>query len=149
MKEYKESFPEVTLKYKTGEQKKVKINSSTDSAKLFKTLFNADTLEYSEEFIVMFLNRINNTLGWLKVSQGGTARTVVDAKMIFVAALKIGAHSIILAHNHPSGNLIPSEIDKSMTKKLIDGGKLLDIRILDHLIITEKSFYSFADEGIL
>jgi len=102
-----------------------------------------------EEFWVLLLDRRNNVLGQKKISSGGVAGTIVDAKMIFKPALDRYASHIILAHNHPSGSLSPSIQDVNLTKKLKNAGNYLDIKILDHLIITAHGYYSFADEGRL
>lgn len=102
-----------------------------------------------EEFWIILLNRAAKVLDQVRVSQGGTAGTVVDAKLVFLRALEGEASSIILCHNHPSGTLSPSQPDKDLTKKLVQAGKTIDIMVLDHLIITEKGYYSFADEGLL
>jgi DNA repair protein RadC len=88
-------------------------------------------------------------IGYYKLASGGTTSCVVDAKMIYTIALNSTASSIILAHNHPSGSLKPSEPDKALTNKLIEAGKLLDIALLDHLIITNDSHFSMADEGVI
>jgi DNA repair protein RadC len=87
--------------------------------------------------ICIFLNRQNNTIGWFKVSQGGLSGTVIDIRLILATALNCLASAIILCHNHPSGNLHPSEADISMTKKLQEASKLMDIQVLDHIILTE------------
>lgn len=102
-----------------------------------------------EEFWILLLNRANKVMKRTKISTGGTAGTVVDAKIIFKKAMDDQASSIILVHNHPSGNLSPSQADITITKKLIEGGKLLDINVLDHLIIAGKSYYSFIDNGMV
>ena len=94
----------------------------------------------------MLLNRANKILGIFTVSTGGVAGTVADPKVTFATALKGNASSIILAYNHPSGNLKPSEADRQLTNKLSQAGKLLDISVLDHLIITAEEYFSFADE---
>jgi DNA repair protein RadC len=106
-------------------------------------------IELLEEFKMILLNRNNRVLGMINISQGGMSGTVADPKLIFVAALKAAASYIILAHNHPSGNLKPSTEDIRLTKKLVDGGKLLDLLVGDHLIITNEGFYSFCDEGLI
>ena len=106
-------------------------------------------IDHVEEFMILCLNRANRLLGWAKVSQGGLSGTVADPKLIYQIALKSNACSIILAHNHPSGNVQPSEADIHLTRKLIECGKFLDLPVLDHLIITSEGFYSFADEGLL
>ncbi|MCP3928204.1 MAG: JAB domain-containing protein [Bacteroidetes bacterium] len=101
-----------------------------------------------EEFWILLLNRNNRVTGRERISMGGTAGTVVDAKVIFRKALEGKASSIILLHNHPSGNLQPSKADIDITKKLKNAGTTIDISVLDHLIISEKGYYSFADEGV-
>jgi len=101
-----------------------------------------------EEFWILLLNRSNHVIGRANISRGGTAGTVVDAKIIFKKALEIQASGLILSHNHPSGSLQPSQADISVTRKLKEGGTYLDISILDHLIVSEKGFCSLADEGL-
>jgi DNA repair protein RadC len=102
-----------------------------------------------EEFWIMLLNRANRMIEIKNVSKGGVSGTVADAKLIFKAALSKLASSIILFHNHPSGNLKPSRADLQLTDKLVKGGKNLDIAVLDHLIIGNNSYFSFADEGLI
>ena len=102
-----------------------------------------------EEFWVLMLNRGNQVLKRVQVSLGGVSGTVVDAKIIFKKALEIPASAIILCHNHPSGNLRPSQPDIEITNKVKEGGKLIDINVLDHLIVSERGYFSFADEGML
>lgn len=102
-----------------------------------------------EEFWIILLNRASKVLDRVRISQGGSAGTVVDAKVVFTKALALKAASVILCHNHPSGSLFPSQPDKSLTQKLVQAGKMIDIMVLDHLIISEQGYYSFADEGIL
>ncbi|TDO77364.1 DNA repair protein RadC [Flavobacterium chryseum] len=101
-----------------------------------------------EEFWVLFLNNSNKVISKSQLSKGGMTGTVVDARLVFKLAFETGATSLILCHNHPSGSLIPSEADKQITKKLKSAGESLDVKILDHLIITETNYYSFVDEGI-
>lgn len=102
-----------------------------------------------EQFWIVLLNRANEVIKPHCVSQGGVAGTVADPKTIFKAALDKLASSIILVHNHPSGNLTPSEADIRLTQKLKDAGQVLDLPVLDHMIFTDHGFYSFADEGVL
>ena len=102
-----------------------------------------------EEFSVLVLNRANRVLGYARISQGGLSGTVADPKVIFQIALKSNSCSIIIAHNHPSGNTQPSEADIQLTRKLKDAGAVLDLPVLDHLILTSEGYYSFADEGLL
>ncbi len=101
-----------------------------------------------EEFWILLLNRSNHVIGRANISIGGTAGTIVDAKIIFKKALEMQASGLILCHNHPSGSLQPSQADISVTRKLKQGGTYLDINILDHLIVSEKGYCSLADEGL-
>lgn len=142
-------LPELRIKVerKDGDGQVYQVKSSNDAATFFRTIFNQDTILWTEESAMICLNRANEVIGYFKVSSGGTASTIMDAKVIFVQALQAGAHSIILAHNHPSGDLRPSEIDIKLTKQLIKGAQLLDMRVLDHIILTEKSHTSMADNG--
>ena len=111
--------------------------------------WDLNTIKLIEHFYVLLLSRSNKLLGIYEVSKGGFAGTVVDPKIIFIAALKGCASSLILAHNHPSGNLKPSQSDISITKRLIEVGQILDLPVVDHLIVTEDGFLSFAEEGLL
>lgn len=101
-----------------------------------------------EEFWIVYLNNSNKVLSKSQLSKGGMTGTVVDTRMVFRTAIEIGATALILCHNHPSGTLIPSDADKQITKKLKSAGDNLDVKVLDHLIITERSYFSFADEGL-
>lgn len=102
-----------------------------------------------EEFHILYLNNSNKILEQFQISKGGITGTLVDVRITLKRALELGAVSLILAHNHPSGNLNPSEADKQLTRKLKTASESLDIKILDHIIVTEKSYFSFADEGLL
>jgi DNA repair protein RadC len=123
-----------------------KITSSQDVVDIFQPLLG-DLLH--EEFWILFLNRANRVINKQQISVGGMSGTVADPRMIFKAALDQKAVSIILCHNHPSGNNQPSQSDIQLTRNLFEAGKVLEIMVLDHLIITQGSFYSFADEGLL
>lgn len=125
-----------------------KVAGSRDVYDVLQRIWS-DRIEHVEEFMVLCLNRANRVLGWAKISQGGLSGTVADPKLIFQVALKSNACSLILAHNHPSGNLQPSEADIHLTRKLKDAGLMLDLPVLDHLIISSEGYYSFADEGLL
>jgi DNA repair protein RadC len=102
-----------------------------------------------EEFWIIYLNNANKVISKSQLSKGGITGTVVDVRLVFKTAIEIGAVGIILSHNHPSGTLQPSEADKQITRKLKLAGENLDIKILDHVIITESNYFSFADAGIL
>ena len=149
MKTYKTVLPEITLRYKAGTEFKTKITSSKDAYELFMKFYDEDIFELTESVIVLFLNRNNTTIGWMKHSVGGQTSTIIDKRLILITALKCGAIGIILSHNHPSGNLKPSDTDIKITKELKEGGRLLDISLLDHIIITTDGYFSFADEGTL
>lgn len=101
-----------------------------------------------EEFWVLFLNNSNKVISKSQLSKGGISGTIVDVRMVFKLALENGATGLILCHNHPSGNLQPSDADRKITKKIKQAGDSLDVKVLDHLIITETNYYSFVDEGI-
>ena len=102
-----------------------------------------------EEFWVLFLSNSNKVLHKKMMSSGGQTGTLIDSKLVFKTALEFSAVALILAHNHPSGKLIPSKADKQMTERIVAGGETLSIKVLDHLIVTEKDYYSFADNGVL
>jgi len=122
------------------------VSSSADCFRFFQPLIG--DLPH-EEFWILLLNRHNKIIGQQRISQGGVAGTVADLKIIFKSALDILASSIIAAHNHPSLNLRPSQADKDLTTKMVSAGKIIDIQVLDHLIITAGGYYSFADEGMI
>lgn len=127
-------------------EERPRVMASADAYEILK----ADLLDIPHEaFWILLLNRANRVIKKHQVSQGGVAGTVADPKIIFKVAVEELASGIILAHNHPSGNLAASQADIDLTKKLKESGKLLDIQVLDHLIIGDKSYFSFADEGLL
>lgn len=122
------------------------VSSSRDAFDLLYTSV-ADCLY--EEFWVLLLNHANRRISVEQISEGGQAGTVVDPKKIFKMALEQNAAGIILCHNHPSGNLNPSTADRNLTDKIKNAGNFLDIKVLDHLIIADESYYSFADNGLM
>ena len=122
----------------------VKVTNSNESADCCRMFFHEDILIY-ESFFILMLNRANNPIGWAKISQGGQAGTVVDVKILAKLSLDGLAAGIILCHNHPSGNTNPSSVDLQLTAKVKEALALLDIQVLDHIILTEQSYYSFAD----
>lgn len=103
----------------------------------------------TEAFMVLMLNQNNKVLQKTMISTGGISGTVVDTRIVFKKAIELGATSMILAHNHPSGNTTPSEADKQLTKKMVEAGKFMQISVLDHLIIGDETYFSFADEGLI
>lgn len=147
MKTYKSNMPEITLKYKTGNYKKTKISTSLDAFQVLLELYDDDTVDYKETAYALFLNKANNTIGWMKISEGGTSSTIIDQKIIFATALKCNASSIILSHNHPSGQLLASEEDRKMTERMVSIGIILGIEVIDHVIVCRSGYYSMSDEG--
>lgn len=125
---------------------RLKITSSKDVFELMKPLL--EDLE-TEQFWVLYLNNDNRVLNKQKSSDGGITATVVDVRIILKRALELSATGLVLCHNHPSGSLVPSQSDKHITKKIKNAGSYMDIRVLDHLIVTDQSYFSFADEGRL
>ena len=125
---------------------KIQISSSSD---LFKVLhpFLGDL--QTEEFWAVFLNQSNRIVGKSRLSAGGINQSVVDVRILFKTALENLATGVVIAHNHPSGNLKPSQEDLKITKQICEAGKILNIQMLDHLIITQNSYLSFADENLL
>ncbi|MBU7569297.1 MAG: JAB domain-containing protein [Flavobacterium sp.] len=142
---------EIELTYKSNRSynERHKVTSAKVAFDLFLNNWNENKIELLEQSKILLLNRSNQVLGISHLSTGGTSGTVVDPKQVFAVALKANASGIILAHNHPSGSLCPSDADDKITHKLYKAGKLLDIEVLDHLIITKEGYYSFAETGRL
>lgn len=142
---------EIRLSYssKVKPSQRAKITCSSDVADVLRIKWKKNRLGFVEEFKVLLLTRSNQVIGIVPISQGGISGTVADPKLIFAAALKANASSLILSHNHPSGNLKPSEADIRLTRKLKEAGQFLDLPILDHIILTQEGYFSFADEGLL
>ena len=142
---------EIYIKYEPKVQalNRPRIQSSEDAYQNCLAFLDNNNMNIKEEAVVLFLNRGNRVLGGYKVSSGGITGTIVDIRLILAIALKCLASGIILAHTHPSGELNPSKADKELTQKLKEAAKLMDISLLDHLIITSQTYYSFADNGIV
>lgn len=142
---------EVQLVYKTKTKPadRPQINGTQTAYRLLYNTWDKNKLELQEQFRVMLLNRSLRVLGFYDAASGGTWEVTVDARLIFAAALKCNASEIILAHNHPSGDALPSAEDKALTKRLVLCGKLLKITVLDHIIITRDNYYSFADNKLI
>lgn len=140
---------EIELVYKTKVKASERpfINSSKTAYQLALQSWNSDTIEFFEQFKILFLNQSSKVLGIYEVSSGGISGTVVDFRLILASALKANAVSLIMIHNHPSGQIRPSEADKQITRKVREAGGILDIALLDHIIITPETYYSFVDEG--
>ena len=141
------AIPKVRLSYVGDSSPKVKVSDSTVSYRLFKDSYEAGEIEMQEQFKVLYLNNSNKVLGIHTVSTGGITSTIVDPRIIFSGALLAHASAIILCHNHPSGALFPSLQDDNLTKKLCDGGSILGITVVDHIIVTTDGYYSYRDNG--
>jgi DNA repair protein RadC len=143
----------ITAALELGRRRKIaevpdilQIKCSKDVADIFQPILS-DIIH--EEFWILFLNRSNKVINRMKLSQGGISGTVTDVRIVMKKAIEYLASGIIVCHNHPSGNLNPSESDTKITQKIKDAGNLMDIQLLDHLIISDKDYYSFADNGVL
>ena len=151
MKEYKSFAKEYYLSVRENTEKfhKAKISQSKDAYEYIKQ-FYYDDIHIYESFFVLFCNRSHNVIGWIKLSQGGISGTVADIKLIAKHAIESLSSAIILAHNHPSDNKVPSDADIQLTKRTKEALKLFDIEVMDHIILTpENGYYSFADEAML
>ncbi|MCH7411863.1 JAB domain-containing protein [Belliella sp. R4-6] len=126
-----------------------KINSSQDASRLLRENWDEDNLGFIEEFKLMLVSRCNKVIGICNIAKGGTSCVTVDVKLLMAAVIKGNCAGVILAHNHPSGNLKSSEQDRRLTGKIKEACKLFDITVLDHIILTAESYYSFADEGLI
>lgn len=146
--ELKEKEVEYKLKATRQDFNRAKIKNSEDAANYARQFFYDDIMIYESVFIIM-TNRRSNTCGYAKISQGGISGTVVDIRLILKYAIDNLASGIILVHNHPSGNLSPSPQDIQIAKKLKEAARWMDIALLDSIILTENSYYSFADEGLI
>jgi DNA repair protein RadC len=142
---------EIQLVYKPviRPSQRLKISQASEVYKMLLNSWDMDSIDIVEQFKIVLLNRANKVLGVSLISSGGLSGTVVDLKVVFAIALKGGATSLVLSHNHPSGNLKPSGADIAITKRIKDAGRILDIEVVDHLIVTSEAYYSFAEEGIL
>ena len=140
---------EVELTYKSTSKTRSEIYSSEDAYKVLLPTYKEGTICYKEYFKVLFLNQASQILGYTLISEGGITETCADVRVILQAALLTNSVTIILAHNHPSGNLKPSRQDIEITKQVKDAAQLMRITVLDHLILTDAGYYSFADEGEL
>jgi len=144
------SIKEIEISYSYGIAKAERntVTSSADARNIFYSLIEK-TIEYKEYFLLLVLNNANEILGIKKISDGGITSTIVDVRLIFQTVLKAHGVAFIICHNHPSGKLQPSEADKTITQKIKKGANFLDLKLLDHLIITKESYLSFADDNIL
>lgn len=140
---------EIKLSYSRKGNCEKLITTSRDAVKIFKEHFDSDEMDYRESFFALYLNQANRVLGIKKISESGISSTIVDVRIIMQAALLCNASGIILAHNHPSGNLKPSQEDLKMTQKIKEAAQFLNIQLLDHCILSSTAYISFADDGHL
>ena len=148
MKQITERVAEIKVSYQPTISKKPVIKTSLDAYNELKDFFPTETIALQERFVTMYLNRANRVLGIYELSTGGITGTVADIRLILGVALKTASCSIVLCHNHPSGNLNPSTADKMLTQKIKEACSFLDISVMDHIILNPDGEYaSFADEG--
>jgi DNA repair protein RadC len=126
-----------------------KIDSSYKAFNVLCSNWSEDKIEFLEEFKIILLNRANHVLGIANISQGGLAGTYVDPKIVFSIALKANSSGIILSHNRPSGQCLPSQADVELTRRMVQIGALLELPVLDHIIISPDHYYSFKDEELI
>ena len=141
---------EIQLEFQKKLFSRNKVTTPGDAAEVSREIFISTNsrIELKEYFFVIMLNRANEVLGFVKLGEGGISGALVDLRLAFATALKCLASGIILLHNHPSANLRPSEEDKALTKKFSEVGEIVDIKVIDHIILTANSYCSFADDGI-
>lgn len=143
------SFPQITVSYKDADaSKRVKITSSSTSYEILKTIYD-DCMQYHEECWAMYLNRAGKLLGVSCISRSGISETCVDIRIVLQTALISHATTIIISHNHPSGSTVASTQDNHLTSRLKKACEVIGIHLLDHIILTEDSYLSYADEGML
>ena len=140
---------ELVYRSKVKPSERPQITSSLDAYNIIKLLWEEEKIDLVEQFKVLFLNRANKVLCLYNLSSGGITGTVADQRLIYSAALKVNAVSLILSHNHPSGSLKPSDADRELTLKIKNAGSYFDMKVFDHLIITSETYFSFNDEGLL
>lgn len=140
---------ELKVIYKTTAVPAERITNSFQTAELLRRIWDTDLIEYLEQSCLICLSRSNRVIAYQFLSTGGTAGCLIDPKVVFQAALLANASSVIISHNHPSGNLQPSEADRRLTTRLFRIGKDLDMPVLDHVIMTKDNYHSMADAGEL
>ena len=140
---------EISVSYSTNKADIIKLTNCKSTFDFILSQWNLDIIEFQEECKVILFNRANFVLGVYELSKGGISGTVVDIRIVLSVALKCNASGIVLVHNHPSGNLIPSEPDKLITRRLKDACDLMGFNLLDHYIISKYDFYSFKQNGFI
>lgn len=148
MKTYKTNIELISLVREKTNYKRAKLRTSENAADYARQFFSDDLTIY-ESFFMIMLNNSNNTTGYVKISQGGIVGTLVDVRIVSKYAIESLAVGVILVHNHPSGTLKPSQADIQITKKIKDALALHDTKVIDHIILTENHYFSFADENMI
>jgi DNA repair protein RadC len=134
---------------RTRSRERTTIREARTAVEYLREVWDQDTLELKEEFLMLCLNTGHQAIGWVKVSSGGYDSAGVDPRVVFSLALQAGASALIVAHNHPSGLVEPSEQDRRVTERLREAGKLLGIELLDHIILGREEHFSFAEHGMI
>ncbi|MBN8865536.1 MAG: JAB domain-containing protein [Sphingobacteriales bacterium] len=140
---------EITYRNKRPARERPKLHTSEHAYQYLLDAWDLNKIELVEQFNILLLDRSMSVIGFSNLATGGVSTCIVDPKLVFATALKCRASGIIAAHNHPSGNLVPSKADMDLTEKLYRGGRLLDISVLDHLVLDNRSYFSFADHGLM
>ena len=141
-----ETIKKISLKLGKSKYQRKLITSSKIASDYIRSFYGTD-IELFESCFILLLDQSNTTLGYAKISQGGICSTIVDIKIVCKYVVDSLAQGVILCHNHPSGNLTPSQVDRTMTEKLASALKLMDSKLFDHIILTKDSFYSMQDNG--
>lgn len=141
---------EIQVSYQPAGKPTHKISCSKDAFDILINYYPQDTIHLKEHFVVLYLNNANKVIGVYRLSEGGMTATVADIRIVLAIALKVAAKGLIISHNHPSGEIQPSEADRNITRKLKDAAKIMDLMLCDHIILTGNSdYYSFCDTGEL
>ena len=151
MKKILSALPEfkISFKKKGSVEQLYEVKDPETAADICRKCFDSGIIDWKEEFIVIALSRARKMTGFYPASSGGVTGTVVDPRVIFQLALLSNASALLICHNHPSGNLKPSQQDRELTRELVEAGKFLHIEVVDHLIITSEGYYSFSDNGLI
>lgn len=149
MSEKKNFVSEISVSYSRTYKRKIKVTGSDTAHKTLRKMWNTNLLNIQEQFCVLFLNNSNEVVGFRCLSSGTLTASLIDFKILFGLACKSLSSAIIIAHNHPSGKLQPSQGDINVTKKIKEAGKMLDIKLLDHIILTQNDYYSLNDNHLI
>ena len=143
--------PEVNISFDSKRRQNTAFytTSSSETYEILKGIYDYKTIDLFEQFYVLFLNRRNRIIAFRELSRGGTFGTYVDIRIMMLIAINCNSSSIIVSHNHPSGQLSPSGVDKKLTNRIRVACTLFDMKLLDHLIVTSDGYYSFVDEGLI